>query len=117
MTQQSNQTQQKRNKMTIHENLMFIRLHENLNTVDNLHGTIISNKLNTEISVTNIIFQINYFLTSICIYFQESSTMIPPIVDISGDCSKADDAKLVMKWKSFELSWYFSKVTVIYFHV
>lgn len=67
MTQQSNQTQQKRNKMTIHENFMFMRLHENLNTLNNLYGTIISNKLNTEISVTNIIFEINYFLTSIYI--------------------------------------------------
>ncbi|XP_065205544.1 lysosome-associated membrane glycoprotein 5-like [Planococcus citri] len=40
---------------------------------------------------------------------EESDAFVPDKVEVAGDCSNADDAVLVIKWKTFELTFRFEK--------
>jgi len=51
------------------------------------------------------------YLYNVSSIAQERSEYLPPNVVTSGDCSKEDSATLVLKWKSYVLTWSFAKVT------
>ncbi len=45
--------------------------------------------------------------------FQEGDVFVPSNVEsITGDCSNGDKSIMLLKWKSFELSFVFAKVSL-----
>lgn len=45
---------------------------------------------------------------------QEKDTFIPSTAKITGDCSGDDQQTFILRWKTFVLKFYFSKVNIIF---
>lgn len=49
----------------------------------------------------------------IIINLQQTDLYVPDDAEVSGDCSNEDDASLILKWKNFIFTWYFTKVKIL----
>lgn len=47
------------------------------------------------------------------IRLQQTDLYVPDDAEVSGDCSNEDDATLILKWKNFVFTWYFTKVKIL----
>lgn len=78
---------------------------------------VIEVKFKTKLGSEDVSYKCNLFLNIniVIIYYfllswQQTDLYVPDDAEVSGDCSNEDDASLILKWKNFVFTWYFTKV-------